>query len=955
MDKKIIAGMVVAALVTSVVPSNHGQASAAVKGKGYSISKKAGTYRGTIKVKLKAKKGYKVYYSTSSKLKVKKVLKSKKSKTFTIKKTSTLKILAVKSSKKVTKKYLKSSAAKKKIKKYKYKISEEQVSSKETAAVTSELAATEAAATSAPTVTEVAATSAPTATEVAATSEPTATEAAVTSEPAATAVVATISPKETEAAVLVPPSDAPTAAPIETVAPIKYDENTVGIKLSQNQSTISENGSDKVAVSEEDGVTTVAITEGGTFSLEGGSKSAPLTNFIVDIAKDIEEPVNLILQDLYVDNSEFSGDDAIITAKKGTKNVNISLAGTTELTGYGAYSKSPASAIICAKDSDAKLVVMAASEDASLIIKDSMPADVDYGENDPTDGISSKGELVIQSGNLEINANGDCLKGTGYVDDSGNVVGGVSICGGKTNLEAGNCGIKSKNGNIKINSGKINVLKCGGDGIQAKNYDVNISGGTLNIDNCYGDGIQGEWVYISGNETDIDIKTYFEDAGTNYYNSSLGTGKYNTLTGSGGMGSETKVETINVDTGSHKGIKAGTKACTYSYNSVEEGSDNVAGQQYSDEASGGIIIAGGKIKVDTTGAGIKYNGGGGMFGGSSSGNLSAAYDGQVIIGAPDDGIKSQNIMKITGGETTVYASDDGISAVEELEITGNAVVKVEQAYEGVESGVITVGSEDKTAGEPTLTVYSNDDGINAAKKVNVTYVYEDESEEKYTKTTTASSGNKMTVLSGYVNVEIADDTTHSFSLKTKDGSTTTSTFSADGDGIDCNGSLYLMGGTTIVYGANSNGNAPLDIGEGNCTFQIGEGATVLATGASGMVITPSNGSQSYLTTSGSSGGFGGFGGRPGQNGGGNSSAVSISAGTPVAIMDSSDNLLVAYKSPKAGSYVLYSSPELTSNGSYKLCVGGTIDGDPVRADVARDYRYTSYNSSGATTQTLTAK
>ena len=81
----------------------------------------------------------------------------------------------------------------------------------------------------------------------------------------------------------------------------------------------------------------------------------------------------------------------------------------------------------------------------------------------------------------------------------------------------------------------------------------------------------------------------------------------------------------------------------------------------------------------------------------------------------------------------------------------------------------------------TCVIYSNDDGINAASKSSTTYVYADESEEKYTKTTVSSSDNVLNVYSGYVNVMIADNETHTITLPVKNGNNNTITYSADGD------------------------------------------------------------------------------------------------------------------------------------------------------------------------------
>ena len=152
----------------------------------------------------------------------------------------------------------------------------------------------------------------------------------------------------------------------------------------------------------------------------------------------------------------------------------------------------------------------------------------------------------------------------------------------------------------------------------------------------------------------------------------------------------------------------------------------------------------------------------------------------------------------------------------------------------------------------TCVIYSNDDGINAASKSSTTYVYADESEEKYTKTTVSSSDNVLNVYSGYVNVMIADDETHTITLPVKNGNNNTITYSADGDGIDCNGSFYAYGGTIIVIESTSCDNSPIDT---DSTYYIGSGVTLLAVGSSGMIENPTSVRQAYLCTGSSNGGM----------------------------------------------------------------------------------------------------
>ena len=73
---------------------------------GFKISRTSGTYDKKVTVKVRAKKKYKVYYTTKRKFKKKMVIKPGKLKTFKFDKTTTLRLFAVKKSKKMTTKKL---------------------------------------------------------------------------------------------------------------------------------------------------------------------------------------------------------------------------------------------------------------------------------------------------------------------------------------------------------------------------------------------------------------------------------------------------------------------------------------------------------------------------------------------------------------------------------------------------------------------------------------------------------------------------------------------------------------------------------------------------------------------------------------------------------------------------------------------------------------------------------
>ena len=110
-------------LLAAVEPAGALLAQAApstVSTKQYTLSYRAGKYTAPLSVTIKAKKGYKVYYTTGKKLVAKQLIASKKSKTLTFKKTTTLRLYGVAAKTKVTSKQLASAKTFKKAKAYKY-------------------------------------------------------------------------------------------------------------------------------------------------------------------------------------------------------------------------------------------------------------------------------------------------------------------------------------------------------------------------------------------------------------------------------------------------------------------------------------------------------------------------------------------------------------------------------------------------------------------------------------------------------------------------------------------------------------------------------------------------------------------------------------------------------------------------------------------------------------------
>ena len=221
--KKIIACILSCSLLfyTSSPSYTEAKSNTVIK-KAYTISKKAGKYNNSVKLKLKTKKGYTVYYSTGKKLSLSKKVTSSKSKTFTFKKTTTLKVYAVKKSKKLTAaklKKIKSSA----VAKYKYTIIKRNSSSTSTPTVSPESAVTQTPAadtTASPGTTGTTSTQAPSSTSDAVSTKTPDSNLDEVSTSSPVTPTPTTSPSAT-----IKPTTSPTAVPISTPGNSHYTGN----------------------------------------------------------------------------------------------------------------------------------------------------------------------------------------------------------------------------------------------------------------------------------------------------------------------------------------------------------------------------------------------------------------------------------------------------------------------------------------------------------------------------------------------------------------------------------------------------------------------------------------------------------------------------------------------------------------------------------------------------------
>ena len=240
--------------------------------------------------------------------------------------------------------------------------------------------------------------------------------------------------------------------------------------------------------------------------------------------------------------------------------------------------------------------------------------------------------------------------------------------------------------------------------------------------------------------------------------------------------------------------------------------------------------------------------------------------GALTINAPvNDAINAQQLLNVESSTLTISAADDAIHSGLVLNIGGDGTdgptIAITECCEGLEAAELNVLSGN-------IDILSSDDCLNAANSD----------------------------LSGYT-----------FSMNISGGIITAC--SSSGDGFDSNGDLTISGGTVAVWTANTADNQPLDA-DGAITVS---GGTVLAAGGSNGMGMDLTADQPCLTF-GSSGGMGG-----GPNGG----SSTIAKDSALTITGSDGNTVYSGSATCNASFLFFSSPDLTDEGSYTLAAGST--------------------------------
>lgn len=241
---------------------------------------------------------------------------------------------------------------------------------------------------------------------------------------------------------------------------------------------------------------------------------------------------------------------------------------------------------------------------------------------------------------------------------------------------------------------------------------------------------------------------------------------------------------------------------------------------------------------------IKYEIDGTEYAVTKNSNYFIVIDGaRVKINSSDDAIhtNSGNVL-IKGGTLDLTTLDDGIHADELVKIDGGEIT-VNGAYEGIEGAYVEIGGG-------TIYITASDDGINAAS--------DDE------------SVNEHIIISGG-----------------------TITVDASGDGLDSNGTIYVTGGTLIVYGPTTGADTGLDADGGILI----DGGNVFVASSKEMLEIPASNSKSNVLVYG---------------------VNTVPAGSEIILTNADGGEMVRITLKKQAQAIILSTPELATNGTYSL-------------------------------------
>ena len=464
----------------------------------------------------------------------------------------------------------------------------------------------------------------------------------------------------------------------DTTTDYEYNEEDV-VEISLGTSIIED--SDAVDV---DG-TTVTISAAGTYRISGTLSDGQL---VVDAGD--QAVVQIILDNADITNA----DGAAIAVMSAEKAIMILADGSVNTLADGAT-------YVFAEGEDEPNATLYSTSDLTITGEGALYVQASYN-----DGIASKDGLVIDSGDITVDAIDDGIRGKDY----------VVVSGGTLDITAGGDGIKADNdedetlGYISVSSGSVTVT-ADGDAIQAAT-DVLVTGGEFDITAGGGSsaglaaddsakGLKGAVsVVIEGGVFSIDTA---DDAIHSDLAIVVNAGTFEIATGDDAIHADDTVE-----------INGGTIDVIESYEGIEGAVITINGGDIDITASDdGLNVAGG---VDGSGTATAADGAGtdtfrdGPGGGAPAEEVPGEYyiyvnGGTVVIDADGDGIDSNGYVSMTGGTVVINGPNSGRDSAMDhngtFDMSGGTLIGTNtdgQMSEGIDAGsqaslYVTTGTE----------------------------------------------------------------------------------------------------------------------------------------------------------------------------------------------------------------------------------------------------------------------
>ena len=471
---------------------------------------------------------------------------------------------------------------------------------------------------------------------------------------------------------------------------------------------------------------TLTITSGGTYVISG-----QLTDGQIIIDSADKQTVRLVLNGVEINCSN----SAPIYVKQAEKAVLSLEAGTSN-------SVSDTANYVLEAGSDEPDATIFSKADLTINGTGSLTIAANYNN-----GITSKDDLKIMEGTINISSVGDAIKGKDM----------VAIKEGNITVDATEDGIKSTNntdagkGFIYIEGGNLDIT-AGNDGIQAET-DIKILGGDFKL-NTGGGSSNGA--------------SHVEDFGGG-------------LHGQAGGGMGTRPADAGMTKPENEGITRPENEEATALENAVSSNHTVPTSESTGEASTDENTVGSTL--DTTTEETTSD----SYKGIKATNTMTIDGGTFEIDSADDALHTNDSIIINEGDFTISSGDDGIHADTTLVINGGNI-NINKCYEGLEAADITV-----VGGKTYIT--ASDDGVNATDGTSETVMGGHPG---------ASSGTaQITISGGYIWIDDNGDGIDSNGSVSMTGGTVIVNGPTNGGNgaLDYDGTFDISGGTLIAVGS----------------------------------------------------------------------------------------------------------------------------------------------------------